>query len=332
VRLGLRHGGFALGLIANAHPALAVLAGESKHEILRLIPPESRPATALIPAGPEAARGAELDRLLALPEFAFPLILKPDTGCRGQSVRLARTREQALAALSQHRGATLLQSYHPGPIEVGVLYTRAPGASRGTILGITGKEFPVVIGDGRSTIAQLIDAHPRLIVQRDRFLERLGPRAADVPAPGQHVPLAVAGNHCQGTCFRDHGHLRTRALRRALDTIADAFVTPNPGGGPAKVGLTFGRFDIRVPSYDDLTQGTNLCVIELNGLSAEATHAYDPALSMRERYRHLGLGITAVYRMAARQASRGTPVPSTLEALRAIWRAARLPTEDPRSD
>jgi len=325
-RLSLRYGGFGLPLIANALAPLALLAGESKHEILQRLPPDTRPATALVPAGDPAQRHARLESLLALREFALPVILKPDRACRGQGLRLARTREQAHAALDVHRGATLLQSYHPGPHEVGILYARRPGASRGRILGITGKEFPAVRGDGTSTIDQLIAAHPRLHVQHARFAQRLGPRLREVLAPGVAVRLAISGNHCQGTCFRDHSHLRTTALREALDRIADHLAV---GDRP---GLGFGRFDIRYVSHDELASGRNLCVIEINGISSEATHAYDPALPPEESDRRIAHGLTTLYRIGALSRARGVRVPSTFRALRAIWDAIRVPTEDELAD
>jgi hypothetical protein len=41
--------------------------------------------------------------------------------------------------------------------------------------------------------------------------------------------------------------------------------------------IDFGRFDIRAPSRTDFRSGRGLRVLEFNGLSAEAAHAYDPA-------------------------------------------------------
>ena len=49
----------------------------------------------------------------------------------------------------------------------------------------------------------------------------------------------------------------------------------------------FGRFDIRVPTVEDFMSGQNLKVIELNGVTSEATHIYDPRLSLIDAYRVL---------------------------------------------
>jgi hypothetical protein len=51
-------------------------------------------------------------------------------------------------------------------------------------------------------------------------------------------------------------------------------------------GFYFGRFDVRSPSIEDLQAGS-FEVLELNGVSAEATHIYDASVSLRKAYRTL---------------------------------------------
>jgi hypothetical protein len=41
-------------------------------------------------------------------------------------------------------------------------------------------------------------------------------------------------------------------------------------------GFYFGRYDIKVPSVEDLKTGKNISVIELNGVTSESTNIYDP--------------------------------------------------------
>ena len=55
----------------------------------------------------------------------------------------------------------VVQRYAPGPHEVGVFYYRFPHEARGHIFTITEKIFPKLSGDGRSTIAELIQRDPR---------------------------------------------------------------------------------------------------------------------------------------------------------------------------
>lgn len=317
----LVHRGCALPLIANGSEPLALLAGESKFAILAKLPAAFTPATACIAAGPAREREAQLELLLPRSEFAFPLILKPDVGCRGQGLRLAHTQQAASAALALHKGATLVQAFDPGPHECGVLYAREPGQKVGTILGITGKRFPFVIGDGKQTVAQLIEASGRLRLQRERFLQRLAERALLVPAFGQRVELAVSGNHCQGTLFYDASHLATPALRARCDWLADHVD-----------GFHYGRFDVRFANEAAFARGEDFRIVELNGLASEPTHAYDPQVSLRDSYAAMARAIAVLYRLGALRRERGATCPTPWHALRMIRQQLATQTSDPLAD
>src|SRR5204862_1835256 len=67
--------------------------------------------------------------------------------------------------------------------------------------------------------------------------------------------------------------LKTAALEQAVERVSRA----HPG-------FYLGRFDVRTPSVDAFQRG-EFKVIELNGVSAEATHVYDPAVSLLDAYR-----------------------------------------------
>lgn len=316
----LRYRGFALPLIANSFAPLAMIAGESKMEILRHIPAAWKPATALVPNGSPHHRYAAFATLLQQ-GFAFPLILKPDKGFRGQGLRLARTLSAAHAALDLHKGETIVQTFDPGPLECGILYAREPGSQQGRILGITGKAFPFVTGTGNATLAQLVTTHPRLRLQSSRFLARLGARANEVPANGEQVILAVSGNHCQGTMFVDASHLATPALAARCDWLADQVP-----------GLCYGRFDVRYTSDDAIKRGEDFRIVELNGLASEPTHVYDPSMSITKSYIHLARAINELYRLGSLQRSRGARPPTFLQGLRTLRASSTIETTDALAD
>jgi hypothetical protein len=208
--------------------------------------------------------------------WAFPLVFKPDVGQRGTGVKIVRTLEQAGEYLARERRPVLVQPYHPGPFEAGVFYYRMPGSSRGRILSITDKHFPVVVGDGHSTLEELIWANPRLRMQARTFLERHSSRRDEVLGAGQSLALAIAGNHAQGTLFRDGRHLITRALEDRINSIAGSYN-----------GFFIGRFDIRYTDLERFKAGEDLAIVELNGATAESTNIYDPAESLFDAYRQL---------------------------------------------
>jgi hypothetical protein len=171
-------------------------------------------------------------------------------------------------------GDTIVQRYVAG-LEFGVFYYRYPHESRGRILSITDKRFPTVTGDGASTIRELVLRDERAFCLAGMYLGRLNRNAADVPRCGEVVPLAELGSHCRGAVFLDGGHLQTAPLSSAVDSIASGFP-----------GFYFGRFDVRASTLVDFQAG-RFEILELNGVSAEATHIYDPTVGILEAYRVL---------------------------------------------
>lgn len=286
--LAARYGG--LGALTSANPGVtnSGLVGESKADLLARAPRDLLPDFALVRSGTPADRALALTDGMSRAGLSWPVIFKPDVGERGYGVRLVRTREQALAYLAQHPGDVIAQRYCPEPTEAGVFYLRRPGAVRGEIFSITLKRFPVVTGDGRRSLAQLVDDHPRLRLQRSVFLARLGASAVEVPDRGEQRRMAVAGNHCQGTLFVDGQHLAGPGLLAQCERIARAVG-----------GLYVARFDIRAPDENALRRGAGLRLIEINGVAAESTNIYDPTWRLGRAYATLRAQWEAAYQIGA---------------------------------
>jgi hypothetical protein len=226
--------------------------------------------------------------------WSFPIVLKPDVGQRGSGVRVIRSESQADAYLQSHEAPLVAQVYHAGPYEAGIFYYRYPGDGSGRIFSITDKIFPAVTGDGRSTLSDLIWAHPRYRMQAPRFMARHDGQLGRVPAEGERVPLGLVGNHVQGTMFRDGAHLITPALERRIDAIARAYE-----------GFFVGRFDVRYQSVEGFKAGTDLSIVELNGVTSESTNIYDPSKSLLWAYRTLFRQWAIIFRVASRNRARG---------------------------
>ncbi len=322
--LAAKHRSWTLPLIANTCGPLARLAGESKQEILDLMPGGSVTRSfRLDPRGTDTVALA----MSSIRErgWSFPLIVKPDRGCRGSGVRLARDESGLAKAIAgaggDHSEAVLVQPFHPGPREAGVFYVRNPKSEAGGIFSVTVKDFAVVVGDGRATIAELIASDPRKRLQRERFLARLGDGASRVPPAGERVPVCLAGNHCQGTMFLDGTHLITPELVVAVDEIARAIP-----------GFHFGRFDIRYSSDAELRKGEGFIVIELNGITSESTNVYDPSMSIARAYRTLSGWLSAAFEIGAANRARGVRPPSLRQAARLVRDALREPNRNELSD
>lgn len=306
--LALRHGGLRTITAANPGFPHGGIVGESKADILAKLPAGWVAPFCRIDAGRPAERLAVLADLLEA-GWRFPLILKPDQGERGAGVRLVRTRAAAEAWLAATAWPILVQRYHPGPFEAGIFYVRRPDEAFGRVFSITDKHFPSVVGNGRATLAQLVWRHPRYRMQAEVFLERLNGQARRVPAAGERVALAIAGNHCQGTLFRDGAHLCTPALERRIDEIARA-----------APGFCFGRFDVRYSDPAAFAAGRGFEVIELNGATSESTNVYDPEFSLVRAYVTLGRQWSLLFRIGAANRAAGARVSTCRELLTAIRR------------
>ncbi len=320
VWLSLRHRGFSTITAANPGIPHGGFVGESKSRILQELPARWVVPFALIEEGPVTERLERLDRVMADGGWSYPIILKPDAGQRGAGVRLARDRARAAACLAACPHPIVAQVYHPGPYEAGIFYYRLPGEPPGRILSITDKRFPEVAGDGRSKVGELVRWHPRCRMQARTFLARLGPAADRVPGAGEHVGLAVAGNHCQGTMFLDGSHLITPELERAVDALASRFE-----------GFYFGRFDVRYADVEAFRAGRDLAIVELNGATSESTDLYDPRRSLPRAYGILFRQWRLLFAIGGRNRRAGAPVTPLRELLRGL-RDYRARAASPLSD
>lgn len=335
--LGLRHGGVMSFTCANpAIPDGGGMIGESKHRILLALAPLGDVLLAAVYLSPgkpntrfDALKAAMTDGTLP-PEY--PLVLKPDAGQRGYGVRIARTDADAQDYLARMDRPVLAQAYHPGPIEVGVMWVRNTHTSPhtdsgeeskhlGRLFSLTLKHFPKIQADGTHTLEQLIYAHPRYRCQADMLLTRLAERRHDIPPAGELISLGSIGNHSQGAIFRDAPEHITPELEAWIDRAAAAFATPTPTDPPLPAGdngLDFCRFDIRVRTLDDLHAARGLAIIELNGSSAESTTIYDPDKSLLWSWRVLLRQWSALYTLGGHRRAQGVRPMGPLELRTAL--------------
>jgi len=275
--LGIRFRSWTLFTAANPAIPAGGFVGESKNQILEQLKnaAEWLPSSTLVAYGAPSQRLAEAEDFMRRHGLQFPVVLKPDAGQRGSGVAIVRSPEQLGEYLTYSSFPAILQEYVPGE-EYGVFYYRYPGSERGRVFSVTEKRMPVLLGDGKRTLEELIRADDRAVCMSDFYLRKNSERIHEVPAADQSIQLVEIGTHCRGAIFLDGSETITPQLEEVIDRIAKTFD-----------GFFFGRFDIRVPSRQDFMTGRNLKIVELNGVTSEATHIYDPKISLLDAYRVL---------------------------------------------
>jgi len=307
--LGLKYKNVTLFTAVNPAIPDGGFIGESKYEILRgLERSSSVPKTMLLnPKAADEQVGA-IEDFVRREGLVFPIVLKPDAGQRGSGVSIVRSVGEVRDYVARATYPVIVQEYVSG-LEFGVFYYRMPGKRTGRIFSITEKVMPQVVGDGTNTLEELILADDRAVCMAESYLRQNSTKAQSVLRDGERVQLVELGTHCRGAIFLDGRYAITPALKKTMNQIARTFD-----------GFYFGRFDIRVPSVEDLKAGRNLKVLELNGVTSEATNIYDPRYTLFDAYKVLFRQWRIAFEIGRRNRARGAQTTSLCRLLRAVLR------------
>lgn len=235
---------------------------ESKQEIYGILPQKYLPETIFL-----KPKSSLEDVLLQikLARITFPFIIKPDKGMKGLGVQLIKSKEDLEATLSNISFDFIIQEYIDFPNEVGVFYVRLPSQTKGKVTGIGAKKFIQIVGDGVSTIQQQILKQPNLSIHYPFFQKTYDAALlSKVLDKGEVFNLLSFGNRLRGSEAIDLSDWLTDTLNECFDNICSSVD-----------GFYYGRFDIRFNSKEELENGQNFKIIELNGVSSDPFHVFD---------------------------------------------------------
>ena len=278
--LMLRYRGWTLPTVANPSFPGGGFVGESKARILELaIRHAPQWFAPFITVQRDSGLDSDLVRELLQRScnqmeqagLTFPIVAKPDMGCRGAGVKLLRDASDLHQYIQNFPGDArfLLQKYVAFEGEAGVFYCRHPSEDTGRIISLTLKYFPYVFGDGKRSLRELILADERAGKLAHLYLPRHAQRLDHIPAPGEAVRLAFAGSHSRGAIFRDGTHWVTPAMQARFDALSKQIPE-----------FYFGRYDIRFEEFTQVQAGHGFTVVEVNGAGAESTHIWDRRVSL----------------------------------------------------
>ncbi|TGK97281.1 DedA family protein [Leptospira levettii] len=272
IYLAVRYRGIRYLTATNPGIIASGIAGESKYDILNLIPNKYIAKSYLVSSAIQDPESL-IKQWFTKNKIKFPIIAKPDKGERGFLVQKIHSMIELTNVLHTYPIDWLLQEWIEGPFEVGIFYCRYPNESQGVIFSVTDKVFPEIIGDGISTLESLIETHPRFRFQMETHKKHnLGKLHHIIPL-GEKRRIGSIGNHIQGCMFQDGSYLLSKKLETELIKIGDR-----------TKGFYFGRFDIRFQDVKTFQEGKGFKIIELNGVTSESTNLYDPKFSILQSY------------------------------------------------
>lgn len=283
----------------NVNPAIRMsgLINYSKHNVLQMLPKTLVPNSYLVRQG---------DQLEDLPSaLHFPIIAKPDKGERGQGVAKIENTLQLQEYLASTKQATILQQYVEYPFEAAVFYVRKPGETHGVITSFTTKEFLSVVGDGMSTVRQLMEAKFRSKMQ----IARMPPSVlSSIPSLGEHRLMEPIGNHSRGTRFLNANAKISGSLVATFDHLSQGVE-----------GFYYGRYDLKYKDLDSLSRGIDYKIVELNGVNSEPVHIYDQSTGVFQAFRDLCVHWKLIFLIGQENEQRGFPYASVRDFMKVLF-------------
>lgn len=264
----------SLTFFSALNPGIAMggLLAYSKKHILAQIEPEYRIRDIFFNRNKDRK---DIPNFLKAMPLNYPLIAKPNCGERGKNVVKIDSEADLQEHLKQTKHDLLLQEYIDYPIELGVLYYYDSRKNEPKITSIVRKGFLSVVGDGRSTVLELMlkDRRKRLYI---RHLQNQNIDLDCILPSKEEKILECIGNHRRGTMFLNANHLINDQLVEVFRKIS----------APIE-HFYYGRLDCKVLTLKDLYVGKNIKIMEVNGANSEPAHIYQPNTSIWSAYRDL---------------------------------------------
>jgi hypothetical protein len=244
--------------------------GETKSEMYKQLPPCTFPKSIYIkPAFPLE----EVKAALAESEFQYPFAAKPDAGMMGFMFRTIKNEEELEAYHKKMPVEYIIQTFVDYPVEVSVFYYRMPDKQSGTITGFLRKEFLQVVGDGSSTLLQLIEGYDRVRFRMEEVMAKHANNLQEILPEGKIYFLSYALNLSRGGRLISLEHEKDDRLLKVFDDLSH--YTKH---------FYYGRYDIKCTSIEDLKNGRNFSILEYNGCGAEPHHAYGNGYTLMQAY------------------------------------------------
>lgn len=245
--------------------------GETKSEMFHQLPPGYSPISIYIQ--PSEKFEVVLCKIKDA-GLQFPVAVKPDVGTKGLLFRKIEDVEELKAYHSLLPFTYIIQQMITLPLELSIFYVRYPGSETGIITGLISKEYLHVTGDGKSSLKQLVENHPKAFMMAEEQKVKHKENLNDIIPANEKYFLNELGNHNRGARFINLKNEIDEQLLSVMNKI-NLF----------SKHFYYGRYDIKTSSLEDLKQGKNISILEYNGVGSEPNHIYDIDLTYMQAIR-----------------------------------------------
>ncbi len=267
--------------------------GEGKKEMYEQLPPGSYPCTIFIQPGIAFEKVLQQIKEAG---FTFPFIVKPDVGMEGILFKIIRSEQQLQQYHSNMPAEYLVQELVTYPGEYSIFYYRHPANTKGTITGFLKKTPMEVVGDGKSTLIQLIIQHPKARYRLKEMQLRHSNFLNTIVGTGEQYFLSYAANLNRGASFESLPHEIDSQLLELFDTL-----------NLYSKNFFYGRYDLKANSVADLKNGKNFSILEFNGSGAEPNHIYHSGFTLRQAHKEILKHWKALYEISRYNHKLGIP-------------------------
>lgn len=296
----------SLFFFSAANPGIETggMRGESKYKILKLLPNKFKPKTLFF------ENSADYELIVSVIDkrkIKFPIIIKPDVGERGWLVEKINNKHELKNYKGIKKISLLIQEFVDFPKELSVLYYRHPDQVKGNILSVTEKEYPFIIGDGKSAIKELIIKQKRLFFYNDIIKSYIKQSTEEILPKGQKKILHEIGNHCRGSKFINRNYLIDNKMTDLFDTITHELKN-----------IFFCRYDLKYKNIDNMKNGHDVKIFEINGVGSEPAHIYDSNYKLWRAWKDLIKTWNIIYKISIMNKKRGESYMSISEVYQTI--------------
>jgi hypothetical protein len=266
--------------------------GESKKEMYDQLPPGTYPKSIYISP---SLSFQEVEERLSTNSFNYPIAVKPDAGMMGFMFRKIDDDSELKKYHLIMPVDYIIQNLIKSPLEVSIFYYRFPFEQKGNITGFLKKEVPEVVGDGKNSLAELIETFAlRPGFNVDEWKAKHHNNLNHIVPKGEVYPLSLVANLSRGGKLISLAHEKDERLLKVFDDLSH--YTKH---------FYYGRYDIKCNTIEELKEG-KFSILEYNGCGAEPHHIYGVGNNLLHAYKIILHHWRVLYKISKYNHQQGT--------------------------